>query len=151
MPSDHYLLYGLIVACEVGFWVILLLALVIRYLPRNEPLSRALLFCLPLVDLFLLTFTAMDLRRGAAASFAHGLAAAYIGFTLAFGALALSTYHWVFEADLIQRSGDPSNADLFVGTALVILTFEATRRILGLALPIVCGLFLLYEIGRAHV
>jgi hypothetical protein len=26
----------------------------------------------------------------------------------------------------------------------VILTFEATRRILGLALPIVCGLFLLY-------
>jgi TRAP-type uncharacterized transport system fused permease subunit len=63
---------------------------------------------------------------------------------LAFGALALSTYHWVFEAELIQRSGDPSNVDLFVGTALVILTFEATRRILGLALPIVCGLFLLY-------
>ena len=63
---------------------------------------------------------------------------------LAFGALALSTYHWVFEAELIQRSGDPSNVDLFVGTALVILTFEATRRILGLALPIVCGIFLLY-------
>jgi TRAP-type C4-dicarboxylate transport system permease large subunit len=63
---------------------------------------------------------------------------------LAFGALALSTYHWVFEAELIQRSGDPSNMDLFVGTALVILTFEATRRILGLALPIVCGIFLLY-------
>jgi TRAP transporter 4TM/12TM fusion protein len=65
---------------------------------------------------------------------------------LAFGALALSTYHWVFEADLIQRSGDPSNTDLFVGTALVILTFEATRRMLGLALPIVCGLFLLYGV-----
>jgi TRAP transporter 4TM/12TM fusion protein len=63
---------------------------------------------------------------------------------LAFGALALSTYHWVFEADLIQRSGDPSNTDLFVGTALVILTFEATRRMLGLALPIICGAFLLY-------
>jgi TRAP-type uncharacterized transport system fused permease subunit len=59
---------------------------------------------------------------------------------LAFGALALSTYHWIFEAELIQRSGDPSSADLFVGTALVILTFEATRRILGLALPIVCGI-----------
>ncbi len=63
---------------------------------------------------------------------------------LALGAFALSTYHWVFEADLIQRSGDPSSADLFVGTALVILTFEAARRILGLALPIVCGLFLIY-------
>ncbi|MDP2134093.1 MAG: TRAP transporter permease, partial [Sulfuritalea sp.] len=63
---------------------------------------------------------------------------------LAFGALALSTYHWVFEAELIQRSGDPSTLDMIVGTALVLLCFEAARRILGLALPIVCGLFLLY-------
>jgi TRAP transporter 4TM/12TM fusion protein len=63
---------------------------------------------------------------------------------LAFGAFALSTYHWVFEADLIQRSGDPSSADMFVGVALVIMTFEAARRILGLALPLVCGLFLMY-------
>ena len=65
---------------------------------------------------------------------------------LAAGALLLSTYHWVFEGDLIQRSGDPSNLDLFVGTALVILCFEATRRMLGLALPIVCGAFLLYGV-----
>jgi TRAP transporter 4TM/12TM fusion protein len=63
---------------------------------------------------------------------------------LALGAFALSTYHWIFEADLIQRSGDPSSTDMFVGTALVIMTFEAARRILGLALPIVCGLFLMY-------
>ena len=63
---------------------------------------------------------------------------------LAFGALTLSTYHWVFEAELIQRSGDPSTIDLIVGTALVLLCFEAARRILGLALPIVCALFLLY-------
>jgi len=63
---------------------------------------------------------------------------------LAAGAFVLSTYHWVFEADLIQRSGDASQMDLAVGAALVILTFEAARRILGLALPIVCGLFLLY-------
>ncbi|MBL8488839.1 MAG: TRAP transporter permease, partial [Rhodocyclaceae bacterium] len=63
---------------------------------------------------------------------------------LAVGAFALGTYHWVFEADLIQRSGDPSTADLMVGTALVVLVFEASRRILGLALPVVCGAFLLY-------
>jgi len=59
-------------------------------------------------------------------------------------AFALGTYHWVFEADLIQRSGDPSTTDLIVGSALVVLVFEAARRILGLALPIVCGLFLCY-------
>ncbi len=61
--------------------------------------------------------------------------------TLAFG---LSFYHWIFEADLIQRSGDPNTADLVVGAVMIVLVFEATRRILGLALPIVCGSFLLY-------
>ena len=89
MQSQPYLLYVLIVACEVGFWVVLLLALAIRYLLRRERLSRTLLFCLPLIDVLLLVFTAMDLRQGATATFAHGLAAAYIGFTIAFGGLAV--------------------------------------------------------------
>jgi len=70
---------------------------------------------------------------------------------LAIGAFVLGTYHWVFEAELIQRSGEPSTADLFVGTALVILVFEAARRILGLALPVVCGLFLLYGLFGQHL
>lgn len=63
---------------------------------------------------------------------------------LAFCGFALAFYHWVFEADLIQRSGDPTQTDLVVGAIVVVLVFEAARRILGLALPIVCGLFLLY-------
>ncbi len=80
-------------------------------------------------------------------SFHHGarLSRVPVGdWLLAAGAFILGTYHWMFEADLIQRSGDPSTPDLLVGTALVIMVFEAARRILGLALPIVCGLFLLY-------
>lgn len=89
MPTEHVLLYVLIVACELGFWVILLLALAVRYLLRKEPLSRALLVCLPLVDLLLMVFTATDLRRGTTATFAHGLAAAYIGFTVAFGGICV--------------------------------------------------------------
>ena len=64
-----------------------------------------------------------------------GLAAT--GFGLAF-------YHWVFEAALIQRSGDPTSADLVVGTLVVVLVFEAARRALGNALPIVCGIFVAY-------
>jgi hypothetical protein len=90
MTPEPYLLYALILACEVGFWLVLLAALVIRYLRRNERLSRALLVCLPLIDLLLLAFTAMDLRAGTAATFAHGLAAAYVGFTIAFGSVAVS-------------------------------------------------------------
>ncbi len=89
MPTESYLLYALIVGCEVGFWVILLLALAVRYVLRQERLSRALLLCLPLVDLLLMVFIATDLRGGTKATFAHGLAAAYVGFTVAFGSMAV--------------------------------------------------------------
>jgi hypothetical protein len=89
MPEVPYLLYGLILACEIGFWVVLLLGLACRYLLRREQLSRALLIGLPLIDVLLLVFTAIDLRQGAIPTFAHGLAAAYVGFTVAFGALAV--------------------------------------------------------------
>jgi TRAP transporter 4TM/12TM fusion protein len=60
---------------------------------------------------------------------------------LAFG---LSMYHWLFESDLIQRAGEPTSLDLIVGTVVVVLLFEAARRVLGLALPIVCATFLAY-------
>ena len=49
----------------------------------------------------------------------------------------LSFYHWIFESDLIVRAGDPNTADLVVGTIMVVMVFEATRRMLGWALPIV--------------
>jgi hypothetical protein len=89
MPSEPYLLYVLIVSCEIGFWLLLLLGLACRYLLRRERLSRALLLGLPIIDVLLLAFTAIDLRQGSTATFAHGLAAAYVGFTVAFGALAV--------------------------------------------------------------
>ncbi|PKO91231.1 MAG: C4-dicarboxylate ABC transporter [Betaproteobacteria bacterium HGW-Betaproteobacteria-10] len=59
-------------------------------------------------------------------------------------AILLSVYQWIFEVDLIQRAGDPSTLDLWVGTAMILLVFEAARRILGLALPSICAVFLLY-------
>src|SRR5436190_2617357 len=63
---------------------------------------------------------------------------------LAAGAFALAFYHLVFEADLVQRSGDPSTADLVVGAVFIVLVFEAARRVLGIALPIICAAFLAY-------
>jgi hypothetical protein len=82
-------LYWLIVGCEAAFWVVLAGALAARYLLRRAALSRGLLLSLPLVDLLLLVFTALDLRRGASATFAHGLATAYVGFTIAFGSVVV--------------------------------------------------------------
>ena len=58
-------------------------------------------------------------------------------------AFALAFYHWIFEADIIQR-GEPILADLVVGTTIVVLVFDAARRVLGPALPIVCATFLAY-------
>ena len=69
---------------------------------------------------------------------------AWYDWLLAATGFGLSFYHWIFEADLIVRSGDPSTADLVVGAIMVVLVFEATRRMLGWALPIICGTFLLY-------
>ena len=89
MSSQSATLYLLIISCEVAFWLLLLLSLAVRYLLRREVLSRWLLISLPLVDMLLLTFTALDLRAGTAATFAHGLAAAYVGFTIAFGSTAV--------------------------------------------------------------
>ena len=63
---------------------------------------------------------------------------------LALLAFALALYHLVFESALIQRSGDPSVADLVVGTLFIILVFEGSRRVMGLALPTICGAFLAY-------
>ena len=85
------MLLALIVACEIGFWIMLLLGLTTRYLLRWQRTSAALLLCVPLIDLVLLAATIIDLRNGAVATFAHGLAAAYIGFTVAFGH---STIRW---------------------------------------------------------
>ncbi len=71
-------------------------------------------------------------------------AAAVAGFGLAF-------YHWAFEAELIQRAGDPTGLDLVVGSVTIALVFEAARRSLGLALPLVCLAFLGYALFGNHL
>ncbi len=62
----------------------------------------------------------------------------------AIAGFGLSFYHWIFESDLILRAGDPNMADMVVGTIVVVMVFEAARRILGPALPLVCATFLAY-------
>jgi hypothetical protein len=78
-------LVGIIIACEIGFWVLLFAGLVARYLLRWPRIGAALLVGVPLVDLVLLGATVLDLRRGAVADWSHGLAAVYLGFSIAFG------------------------------------------------------------------
>jgi len=79
------MLLALIIASEIGFWVLLGAGLVARYLFRWRRVSTGLLICVPLVDVVLLVATVVDLRRGAEPEWGHGLAALYIEFSVAFG------------------------------------------------------------------
>ncbi len=104
-----------------------------------HPLSSLVIRSLHVGFLLLLTFLLYPaLKSGKLTSIA------WYDWLLAATGFGLSFYHWIFESDLIVRSGDPNTADLVVGAIMIVLVFEATRRILGLALPIVCGTFLLY-------
>lgn len=128
-----------------GFALTLLIALTLCFstyqliVAAFHPLSSLVIRSLHVGFLLMITFILYPAvkhgKLGSVAWYDWMLSAA--GFTLAL-------YHWIFEADLIQRAGDPSTADLVVGTAMVVMVFEAARRILGLALPIVCASFLAY-------
>ncbi|WP_173038875.1 hypothetical protein [Phytohabitans flavus] len=98
------MILAIIVACEIGFWVILGAGLVARYLLRWRRVGAVLLLCVPLVDVVLLGATMVDLRRGAEATSTHGLAAAYIGFSIAFGH---SMVRWADQRFAHRFAGGP--------------------------------------------
>lgn len=69
-----------------------------------------------------------------------------LSFFLGLAALFAAGYQWIFEGDLIFRAGDLSELDLWVGAIAVIIVFDAARRLMGWALPLICLFFLLYAI-----
>jgi hypothetical protein len=96
-------LYWLIIGCEISFWLALFLGLAVRYFLQRKRLSFFILLGMPALDVALLGVTALDLRSGTPANFAHGLAAAYVGFTVAFASIAVSWAdqrfaHWFTNA-----------------------------------------------------
>ncbi|QZY85371.1 hypothetical protein [Exiguobacterium acetylicum] len=74
-----------IVCCEILFWVFIVAGLIVRYGFRRERLGFRLMAMSPVIDIVLLLLTVFDLSRGSTATIAHGLAAIYIGVSLAFG------------------------------------------------------------------
>ena len=67
-----------------------------------------------------------------------------LAWVLGLAGMGTAFYQWYFEADLIQRSGDLTTLDFAVGVLLIALVFEAARRVMGIALPIICATFLAY-------
>ncbi|MGK9148548.1 hypothetical protein KXS11_13050 [Plantibacter flavus] len=84
-----------ILGAEAAFWILLFGGLAVRYLLRNRRLSTIMLIGVPVVDLLLLTFTAVDLAGGVEPNFSHLIATIYLGFTIAFGhSLITKTDAW---------------------------------------------------------
>ncbi|MBZ9999278.1 MULTISPECIES: TRAP transporter permease [unclassified Mesorhizobium] len=71
----------------------------------------------------------------------------------ALGVLGFGTglYNWVFYTDLIRRSGFLTTPDLVVGAVLVVLVFEAARRLMGMPLAIIAFIFLAYCFVGNHL
>ena len=67
-----------------------------------------------------------------------------LAWLLGLAGMATAFYQWYFEGDLVQRSGDMTSTDMFIGIVLIVLVFEAGRRVMGIALPVICGIFLAY-------
>lgn len=90
-----------IICAEILFWVFLLSGLFARYALRQKTLGLVLLALTPVVDIVLISLTYIDLHRGANASFFHGMAAVYVGFTVMFGPAIVRA----MDAKFLRRYG----------------------------------------------
>ncbi|MEN3309132.1 MAG: hypothetical protein V7603_5334 [Micromonosporaceae bacterium] len=79
------MLLGVILACEIFFWAFLAAGLSLRYVAGRRRAAGLLLALVPLIDVVLFVATVVHLRAGAVADLTDGLAAVYIGFSMAFG------------------------------------------------------------------
>ncbi|HQR11183.1 MAG TPA: TRAP transporter permease [Casimicrobiaceae bacterium] len=66
-------------------------------------------------------------------------------------AIALSVLYipYIYD-DLAFRVGNPNSLDVAMGTVLVVLLLEATRRSMGWPLPVIALLFMAYALGGAY-
>ncbi len=111
-----------------------------------NPLSSMVVRSVHVGFLLLMTFTLFGFRQGA-----ERRSVPWYDWLLGLTAFALGLYHYVFEVDLIQRAGDPNGTDLIVGALTIALVFEGARRIMGWALPIMCGVFIPYALFGRHL
>ena len=59
---------------------------------------------------------------------------------------AVPLYMWLDYFNIINRARKPNSMDVIIGTLLTLLVLEATRRVCGMALPILGVIFILYSL-----
>lgn len=95
------MLVHVIIACEVGFWLVVAAGLGARYFLKWRRVGAVLLLSTPLIDLTLLAASVWDLRSGGEGGARHALAAVYLGYTVVFGH---RTIQWA-DAKVAHRLG----------------------------------------------
>jgi hypothetical protein len=123
------MILALIIACEIGFWVAIVGGLSARYLLGARGLGAALLASAPLIDLVLLAAVVVHLTRGATASWHHGLAALYIGFSVTYGHRMIA---WADTRFAHRFAGGPTPAKL-IGWGYTKQCWSDVIRTLGAA------------------
>ncbi len=93
-----------IIAAEIAFWIVILLGLIARYILKKPKLSLFLLSLTLVIDFLLILLTAVDLKKGTPASISHGIAAIYIGVSIAYGKTMISWaderfQRWFFKTE----------------------------------------------------
>lgn len=127
----------------VIFWIAVAFSSFQVYTAAFSPLSSQVVRAIHVGFVMLMVFTlypSMFGKNRRVLSWVMGI----VGF-------AFSFYHWVYESDLTARAGELTDMDTVIGIVTIVLVFEATRRMMGWALPIICGLFLLYGLFGEYI
>jgi TRAP transporter 4TM/12TM fusion protein len=140
---------NLIVAVVAISWALFQLAIA-GFLVLDSTKIRAIHLCFALVLLFLLNPCFKHPRKKLPfLSVTDRIPA--MDYCLAIGA-AVSALYIVFEYNgLAMRAGMPITRDLVMGVILVLLLLEATRRVIGPALPVIAICFTLYAFLGPHM
>jgi hypothetical protein len=115
---------AVIIACEILFWVFIVAGLSARYLLRRRRAGAVLLTLAPAADAVLLVATAIDLAGGGETTFAHGLAALYLGISIAYGHAMV---RWADRWFAYRFAGGPRPAKLY-GRAYTIACWRDVLR-----------------------
>ncbi|MFV0282803.1 MAG: TRAP transporter permease [Castellaniella sp.] len=124
------------------FWIAVVFSCFQIWTAAYSPLSSQVIRAIHVGFVLLMVFSLYS--SGSRANRTLGWVLGLLGFALGF-------YHWIFESDLTARAGQMTDADMVVGIITVVLVFEATRRMMGWALPIICGLFLAYGLFGQYI
>ncbi|MEU3911940.1 MULTISPECIES: hypothetical protein [unclassified Streptomyces] len=141
------MLVALIIACEVGFWVLLAGGLALRYLAGMPRLGAALLLCEPLLELVLLAVGVVDLKNGGEPSWRHGVAAFYIGYTVGYGHY---TVKWLDRHAAHRLAGGPKPPGPKYGRARAVHEWKLwVRTLAGAAVAVALLQGAIWYVGDA--